>query len=75
MATLDDVTRDALGLEIRERTRLTEKLLDSLDHPSEQEVEALWLDEAERRLQEYRQGRVEAIPGDRVFQEARDLLR
>ena len=75
MATLEDVTRDALGLELQERARLTEKLLESLDHLSEREVEALWLDEAERRLREYQEGRVDAVPGDQVFQEARDLLR
>ncbi len=38
------------------------------------EFEALWLEEAERRLEEWEQGKVEGIPGDKVMKEFRDLL-
>jgi len=49
---IDDVTMAALDLSIEERSLLAGKLLLSLDEPSESEVENLWLEEAERRLEE-----------------------
>ncbi|RPI02607.1 MAG: hypothetical protein EHM72_03795 [Calditrichaeota bacterium] len=41
-----------------------------LDEPTESEVERLWLQEAERRLQEFREGRVQGIPAEKVFNRA-----
>jgi putative addiction module component (TIGR02574 family) len=38
-----------------------------VDPPSESEIERLWLDEAERRLQAYREGKVKGIPAEQVF--------
>lgn len=49
---------------------LAGKLLLSLDEYTPSEVERLWLDEAERRLEAYRAGRAEGIPGDEVFRRA-----
>jgi len=42
----------------------------SLDEPTLSEVEQLWLDEAERRLDDYRAGKVHGISGDEVFARA-----
>jgi len=42
----------------------------SLDEPSVSEVERLWLDEAERRLDECRAGKVQGVPANEVFQRA-----
>jgi putative addiction module component (TIGR02574 family) len=60
----------ALSLDIEDRAQLAGKLLMSLDEPSASEVERLWLDEAERRLQEYRAGTVQGIAADDVFRRA-----
>ena len=49
---------------------LAGKLLLSLDEPNPTEVERLWLDEAKRRLEAYRAGRVQGIPTDEVFRRA-----
>ena len=62
MATLDDITQQALQLDLNERARLTERLLESLDGLTQAEVEKLWLDEAERRVQEYRSGGMSTVP-------------
>ena len=75
MSPLENVVQQALRLELRDRARLTEKLLESLDGLSEAEIEQLWLDEAERRLEDYRAGRSEGIPAEDVFREAEDLAR
>jgi len=57
-------------LSLDERGQLAAKILLSLEEPSEEEIEKLWTAEAERRLQEYREGKVRGIPAEEVFQKA-----
>ena len=47
-----------------------ENLIDSLEESEEQEIEQLWLDEAERRLAAYRAGAIPARAAGDVFAEA-----
>ena len=75
MAIPNDITEQALGLDLEERARLAKKLLESLDGLIEAEIENLWLDEAERRIREYEAGRMAAIPSDEGFREVHELLR
>ncbi len=75
MADVEFVTQQALDLDLKERARLAERLLESLDGVSEEEIQELWFDETERRINEYRAGRLEAVVADKVFREAEDLLR
>ncbi len=37
-----------------------------------EDLERLWLEEAERRLKEFREGKVRGIPADEVFRRAMD---
>lgn len=53
------------------RARLAEVLLRSLDDLSEDEVETMWLDEAERRERAWDAGEVEGIPAEQVMRELR----
>ncbi|MDX1999763.1 MAG: addiction module protein [Thermoanaerobaculia bacterium] len=55
------------------RARLAEVLLRSLDDLSEQEIETLWLDEAERRERAWDAGEVEGIPVEQVMRELRAI--
>jgi putative addiction module component (TIGR02574 family) len=66
----DEISSAALQLSVEERAQLAGRLLLSLDEPSESEVERLWLEEAERRLKEFREGGVSGIPADEVFRRA-----
>jgi len=68
--TRKKIESEALNLDIQARAKLAGKLLMSLDEPSASEVERLWLDEAERRLDEYRAGMVKGVPANEVFQRA-----
>lgn len=61
---------EVLNLDIQARARLAGKLLMSLDEPSASEVEQLWLNEAERRLEEYRSGNSRGVPANEVFRRA-----
>jgi putative addiction module component (TIGR02574 family) len=64
---LEEITQAAMQLDLEERALLAGALLRSVDPPSESEIERLWLDEAERRLQAYREGKVKGIPAEQVF--------
>jgi putative addiction module component (TIGR02574 family) len=54
-----------LKLPNQERARLAEVLIDSLDE--ENAIAQAWTDEAERRLEELRSGKVQSIPAEEVF--------
>jgi putative addiction module component (TIGR02574 family) len=68
--TMQKIESEALNLDMHSRASLVGKLLLSLDEPTMSEVEQLWLDEAERRLDDYRVGKVQGIPGKDVFNRA-----
>ncbi len=65
MAT-DKLLEEAL-LPADERARLVEKLRQSLNLPTEAEINRLWVEEAERRVSQIEEGKVELIPGEQVF--------
>jgi putative addiction module component (TIGR02574 family) len=61
------VISDALSLPPRSRAKLAEQLLESLDDPKQREIDRLWADEAEERIDAYERGELKAIPGQEVF--------
>ena len=67
---LDEIMSVAMELSPEDRALLAGTLLVSLDEPSESEVEFHRLDEAERRLRDFREGKVEGIPSEEVFKRA-----
>ena len=66
---------EVLKLSPKARARLAERLISSLDDHSDPDSERLWLEEAERRLDELLSGKVAGIPADEVFRKARSTLR
>ena len=71
----EDLVADAMQLPMRERVRLAQQLISSLDEQTETDVEELWFAEAERRLEELRSGKVQGMPADEAFAKARNALR
>ena len=61
------VVNDALSLPPRSRAKLAEKLLESLDEPRQKEIDRLWGEEVEDRIDAYEKGYLKAIPGKEVF--------
>ena len=57
---------EALTLDTRERADLAAKLLASLDGEPDDEVEAAWAAEVERRIQDIEAGRAELLPWEDV---------
>ncbi|MBI3272555.1 MAG: addiction module protein [Planctomycetes bacterium] len=74
MPDLAEVLKHALNLDVRDRAALTERILASLEALSPEEADRLWAEEAERRLEEYRAGGVQAIPAAEVHKRAQGLL-
>lgn len=66
----------ALALPAKKREALADKLWQSLDDGTQEEIQQAWLDEIGRRVDEVRSGRVKTIPGNKVIEAVRkDLLR
>lgn len=61
------VIEQALSLPADLRLNLIEMLMLSLNLPLNDEVDRLWVEEAERRLTQIDEGKVKLIPGDEVF--------
>jgi putative addiction module component (TIGR02574 family) len=65
-----ELEAQALTLDIEARAELAGRLLLSLDDPSGSEIEQLWLDEAARRLEDYRSGKTKGVAAEAVFEKA-----
>jgi len=65
----------ALMLPVSERAALAERLIESLDSLDDAETERLWVEEAERRYQAYKQGRLSARPAAEAVRNAQARLR
>jgi putative addiction module component (TIGR02574 family) len=61
------VEAQAVQLSHRDRARLALKLIESLDPGRDEDVDELWLAEAERRLAEYDGGRTQAEDADEAI--------
>jgi hypothetical protein len=72
---LKQIEGEALHLSEEERAELAQKLLISLDSPSEKEIAVDWLREAQRRARELDEGTVRPISSDEVRRKAQSLLR
>ena len=72
--TIKDIEGEALKLLPRERARLAERLLESLEDLSEAENEQLWAEEAERRDKGWDSNPSVSTPADEVFRDARSKL-
>jgi len=72
---LKQIEGEALHLSEEERAELAQKLLISLDSPSEYEISEAWLQEAQRRARELEEGTTKPISSDDVKRKAQALLR
>ena len=65
METLDQLAKKAIGLRPKERIRLVEAILYSLDKP-DQDLEKSWVAESEARYQAYKRGELKAYDWDEM---------
>jgi hypothetical protein len=72
--SLEELEAEIGKLDMKDRATLARWLVETLDNLSEGEITALWVEEAERRLDELEQGSVETISAGEAFRQARAAL-
>ncbi len=63
-----------MQLPVESRVLLADRLVESIESADLDDVQRLWTEEAIRRRDEIRSGRVESIPGKQVMEEVRRLV-
>ncbi len=71
---LKKIENEALDLSVQERAFLADRLLSSLNESPLSDIDIAWLDEAERRYQEYQKGLRPGIPAHEVFSDDERLI-
>jgi putative addiction module component (TIGR02574 family) len=69
------IEQSLLRLPKSERAHLAHLLLDSLDEPSDAEIQGLWLGEAQRRAAEIDGGTVELVSGEELDRQVQALFK
>ena len=71
---LKKIECEVFSLPPQERAFLADRLLSSLDEHALSDVDEAWVIEAERRYQEYKNGKRPGVLAGKVFEEAEKLL-
>lgn len=61
-----EILKQALKLKPKEKVTLVKCLIKSLDEP-DKKIDDIWAEEAEKRLAAYREGRLEGIAMEEIF--------
>jgi len=72
--SIKEIEAEIKNLDLKDRATLAKWIVESLDDLSEAEVETLWAEEAERRLDELEQGLVTEIPDREALCRARAAI-
>ena len=64
--SINELLEQALELKASERSKLIDELLKSLDKP-DKEIDKIWEDEASKRLESYRSGKIETVSEEEFF--------
>lgn len=72
MIDINTITDQALQLTPVQRAELIESLLASFDS-RRKSIDSKWAEEAERRIDAFDRGEVEAIPADEVFEQIEQM--
>jgi putative addiction module component (TIGR02574 family) len=73
--TVEDIENEIRSLSVDDRMHLLRDLIADLDGSMDEDVEKAWLEEAERRYKDLKDGDVELIPAEEVFARARARLK
>jgi len=60
----------ALQLDEEERASLALRLITTLDKGKDIHSEEVWINEAEKRYKEYKEGKIESVASEKVFRQA-----
>jgi putative addiction module component (TIGR02574 family) len=71
----EEIERQARSLTSKEKAALARVLIEDLDQSVDEDVDRLWIEEAQRRYAAYKKGNLEALPGEEVMKRARERLK
>ena len=72
---VERIEEEIRSLSAAEKVELLRSLIAELDAPDDADVERAWLEEARRRHRELVKGKVQGVPGERVFENLDSRLR
>ncbi|REL37891.1 addiction module protein [Rhodohalobacter sp. SW132] len=70
--TTKDIIAEINDLPVEQRVDILNQILQDMN-TSDPEIEKTWAEEARRRLDEFEEGKVKAIPGDQFDREVQEL--
>lgn len=73
--SLIEIQEEIRALSYSDQEALLKVLLEELDGPADPDVDAAWLEEAQRRCREIDEGTVRCVPADEVFARLRASLK
>ncbi len=74
-SNINEIGKKALELSARDRALLIRQLLESLEDEEEENTEELWIDEAKRRYNRYKQGKTSEKPASQVLEDVKTNLK
>lgn len=74
-SSFEELEKEIRSLNSRQKATLAHVLIEDLDTDTDENAEQLWIEEAQRRYQAFKNGEVEALPGDEVMRQARQRLK
>ena len=66
MATTEDILKEAISLRPSEQAKLVDQLISVLDKP-DSELDKLWAEEAESRLDAFKNGKLKSVSLEEVL--------
>lgn len=72
---VEDLAKRAMQLTPRQRARLADELVESLDAEALTELDKKWIAEAKQRRNEIRSAYTQAVPGPQALQQVRDAVK
>ena len=73
--TIEELERELGRLTQPEKKQLLRRLIADLDDERDENVERLWLEEAQRRYKELKDGVITAVPAEESIAKAKERLR
>ncbi len=67
MNVTNNILKDTLTLKPLEKAELIDRLLSALDEP-DRKIDELWAKETEDRIDAYEQGKIKAVPLEKVLE-------
>lgn len=70
----EQIIQKAIRLSPYERAELIDKLYHTFDNENNREIDMLWAEESESRLDGYEQGKIKSYPIEDVYKELNEKL-